>query len=60
MKPKLEKILDEVISRGVSYGIHRAYKYSDNPTIEHLEIQLHQALTNEFYEWFNFEESNES
>jgi hypothetical protein len=59
MKPKFVAVLDEALSRGINYGIHRAYKYNDNPSTQDLENQIHQAVMNEFYEWFDFEEFNE-
>jgi hypothetical protein len=59
MKPKFLIVLEEALSRGISYGVHRAYKYNDNPSTKDLETQIHQAVMNELYEWFYFEELNE-
>jgi fido (protein-threonine AMPylation protein) len=58
MKPKFLAVLDEALSRGISYGIVRAHKYNDNPTDQDLEMHIHQQVMNEIYEWFDFEELN--
>lgn len=58
MKPKFLTVLDEALSRGISYGIVRAYKHNDKPTNQDLEMHIHQQVMNELYEWFDFEELN--
>lgn len=57
MKPKFYKVLDEAVSVGIAYGVSRAYKHTDTPKREDLEIQIHSAVMNEINEWFDFEEA---
>jgi hypothetical protein len=39
-------ILCRAVEEGVAYGMMRAFKYADNPTREHMQEQIEQAVMN--------------
>ena len=56
MKPKLIPMLEQCIEMGISLGYNRAFKHNDKPTKEEFEHEIHKAIMNEIYEWFDFDE----
>lgn len=59
MKPKLIPLLEHCIETGISLGYNRAFKHNDKPTKEEFEHEIHKAIMNEIYEWFDFDETQE-
>lgn len=55
LKFKAYDIIDRAVSEGVAYGLHRAYKYSDNPSNEQLQDQIERAVMHELSEIIDFE-----
>lgn len=53
-------VLSDCVERGVEYGYHRAYKYTDEPSPESIRNEVCQAVLNEICEYFIFGESVES
>ncbi len=59
MKPKIYPVLEMCINAGVNLGYNRAFKHNDHPTENAIKESIHQAITNEIYEWFDFEDDLE-
>ena len=57
MKPKFIPLLEQCIETGISLGYNRAFKHNDSPTKEEIEQEIHRAVMNEIYEWFDFPEN---
>jgi hypothetical protein len=51
------EVLHRAVEEGVSYGIHRAYKYTDDPTHEGLKDALVDAVMLSLSETFLFPET---
>jgi hypothetical protein len=58
MKPKLLPVLEMCIENGVSLGIRRAYKNTDEPSEEYMRAVMEKAIMEEIGEWFEFDENN--
>ncbi len=56
MKPKIYPVLEMCINAGVNLGYNRAFKHNDHPTQDDIKTCINEAITNEIYEWFDFEE----
>lgn len=56
MKPKFLKVLEQCIETGIELGWNRAHKHTDTPTKEQIKTAMGNAITDELYEWFDFEE----
>jgi hypothetical protein len=56
MKPKTYQVLTMAVEEGVAYGVHRAYKHSDNPTPEYMTNCISDAVLNSICEWFDLDE----
>lgn len=50
--PNQIKLLQHCIEEGISYGMRRAYKHTDNPQPSQIELEVYQAIIHEIYEWF--------
>lgn len=59
MKPNIRTILTQAIERGISYGYHRAYKYTDEPDPLKIMEQIEIEIWNEIDELFDFESKPE-
>lgn len=57
MKPKLINVLELCIENGLKLGYNRAFKHDDNPSEENIQSKQFQAIMEEIYEWFDFEEN---
>ena len=57
VKAKVYDLMSKAVEDGVSYGLHRAYKYSDNPSKEDVEETIRLAVMSSICEWFEFPES---
>jgi len=63
MKPKITPVLHQCIETGIKLGINRSRKYSEDQRLEnlsdeYLEDAIYNAIMNEIYEWFDFEDTN--
>jgi hypothetical protein len=58
MKVKITRVLEECIDNGIALGLSQAHKYTDTPTEEQIRACISDAIWNEFYEWFDFEQPN--
>ena len=56
MKPKTFQVLTMAVEEGVSYGVHRAYKHSDNPDHDYMTNCIADAVLNSICEWFDLDE----
>lgn len=56
MKPNAMKVLELCIERGVAFGVNRAYKHDDEPSIAEIEKQVTHEIINAVYEFFDIEE----
>lgn len=57
MKPNARRLLERCIEDGIARGIHRAHKHVEQPSREHLETAITQAILHEVDEWFLFDEA---
>lgn len=57
IQAKTYDLMYKAVEDGVSYGLHRAYKYSDNPSVEDMGETIRLAVMNSICEWFEFPES---
>lgn len=57
MKVNKFKVLEMVLENGIRYGFRRAYKHTENPSDEYVYQCIFDAITTEFFEWFNFDEN---
>lgn len=60
MKPKFTSVLEMCIDNGLRQGYNRAFKHDDNPDEHRILEQQFQAIMNEIYDWFEFEEPKET
>lgn len=56
MKPKLTPILDRCIENGFARGWRKAHKHNDKPTEDSIREHVRDAIWDELYEAFDFEE----
>ncbi len=49
-------IIERAVEDGVSYGVMRAYKHTDNPSEEHLKTEIENAVMNSLSEVLVFSE----
>lgn len=59
MKPKIYPVLEMCINAGVNLGYNRAFKHNPDPTQDDIKTCINEAITNEIYEWFDFEDEEE-
>jgi hypothetical protein len=55
MKPKVYKILELCISRGIDRGWNRAHKHNDNPSEHCIKDSIEENIMNEIAEYFIFD-----
>lgn len=56
MKPDVLKLIEQCVNTGTKLGLQRAYKHDDHPSVDEVQWKIEQAVIEEFYEWFIFEE----
>lgn len=56
MKAKSYVIIERAIEEGYRRGWNRAYKHTDNPSPEQIEIAIKEAIMGEICEVFAFDE----
>lgn len=56
MKPREYKLMQECVEAGVSYGLRRAHKHTDDPTEQQIEAAIVDAVMNEIAESWNFDD----
>jgi hypothetical protein len=59
MQPKSYKVLEMCIENGVKFGLSRAYKDTDNPTLTELEDYILATIEYEICEWFDMGSEND-
>ena len=55
LKLKTYSIIEEAVERGISYGLVRAHKHTDNPSEEMLMQEIERAVMHELSEVINFD-----
>jgi hypothetical protein len=58
MQVKEYTVLTDCVERGVAFGMSRAYKHSDTPTLDYIKRQIKDAVLLEICEYFNFKEEH--
>jgi hypothetical protein len=58
MKPKFLPLLERCIGNGIDLGYNRAHKHTDSPTQQQMGQAIYDAIMNEIFESFDFEELN--
>jgi hypothetical protein len=58
MKPRMRRILEDVIEHGVNRGWHRAHKHNESPTENVIKDEIADGVMSELYEYFTFEEED--
>ena len=59
MKPRIRHILERAIDEGISYGYHRAHKYTDTPDENLLSQCINYAIWLEIDAIFAFDKEVE-
>jgi len=59
MKPKIRTLLERAIDEGISYGYHRAHKYTDFPDEDLLAERINYGIWLELDAIFSFDEEVE-
>lgn len=52
---KAHSIIREAVEAGVSYGVNRAFKYSEKPTEEELKIHIEREVMGALSEVIDYE-----
>lgn len=55
MKPKITRIIDECLNNGISIGYQRAHKHDNLPSDSFIKTCIHDAINEQLYEYFSFE-----
>jgi len=55
MQVKEYQVLVDCVERGVEFGMARAYKHTDTPTLDYIKRQIEDAVLLEISEYFNFD-----
>ena len=58
MKVKSYEILDRAIDEGISAGLLRAHKHTQNPTNAHIASEIHEAVMLNISEVFHFDDED--
>lgn len=56
MTPKFKTVLEYAIETGIKVGYARAHKHTDKPDEYVIYRYVEDAIWNEIYEWFEFDE----
>lgn len=56
MKANMYKLIERCVEDGTTIGLHRAFKYDEHPSDEHIIETIVQCVLQEICEWVNFEE----
>ena len=59
MRPRIRQILERAIDEGISYGYHRAHKYTDTPDEHLLSERINYGIWLEIDAIFAFDEEVE-
>ena len=59
MKPNIRRILERAIDEGISYGYHRAHKYTDTPDEHLLSERINYGIWLEIDAIFSFDEEGD-
>lgn len=55
LKLKTYSIIEEAVEKGISYGLMRAHKHTDNPSEEILMQEIERAVMYKLSEVINFD-----
>ena len=58
MKPKYYEILSNAIEAGCRYGVSRAFKHTEDPSLDAIEHEVHAAIMNSIAEVFEFDSND--
>ena len=56
MKAKNNKLIERCVEDGIKWGLQRAHKHTDKPSMDRIAAHIHEAVIAEIYEWFSFGE----
>ena len=56
MKVKEYPVIKDCVEAGVSYGYTRAFKYQDEPPLDHIVATITDAVMAEMCEYIKFED----
>lgn len=48
------RVLSDCVEQGITIGQQRAYKHTQNPTKENVEIEIYNSIMAEINEYFKF------
>ena len=60
MKANYWKIVEIAVDQGVTFGLNRAFKHTDKPTLEQLQGNIEREVMNSMCEYFDFLEKPEA
>lgn len=53
-KVKLWPIISRAVEEGAAYGVQRAFKHTEHPSLDHIQEQVEMAVMNELAEVLEF------
>jgi hypothetical protein len=59
MKAKTYVILSHAIESGCRYGVSRAFKHTEDPSMDEIEHQVHMAVMAAISEMFSFDDDEQ-
>jgi len=59
MTPKFIPLLERCIESGIQLGWNRAHKHTETPDDALIFQKMSDAIFEELFEWFDFEEQND-
>jgi hypothetical protein len=58
MKARVRNILQAAIETGIETGYAKAFKHTDDPTVVRIKTSIDNAIWNNIYEVFTFDEQD--
>jgi len=55
LKLKTYEIIERAVEEGITYGINRAYKHEENPSQDHIAIEIENAVMFSLTEIIDFD-----
>lgn len=56
MKANYYKLIENAVSEGVAFGLHRAFKHTECPTEDDLSMNLEREIMTAICEYLTFDE----
>lgn len=56
MRPDIYKLVEHCVETGSKLGVSRAFKHDEAPSQEAIADKVSQAVMQEIFEWFRFED----